>query len=294
MQVINFKRLRMKNILKYILTASTLVIVFASCKKDEKRVVFEGGTAPVLTASSAGPFVLLQPDRDKPAVTFQWTNPNYKFNTGVSSQDVTYTLQIDTAGSNFTLNPNKQEVAIANDLSVSYTEKDLNTFLTKMALTAGVTYNIEVRVKATLVNSSVPLYSNVLKIKVNPYLDFAVEPPGTLANNYDDGNLWATGDCFPGPDWNNPLPSPLDVDLKFTKIDKLHYELIADFDKTGGYKLIQEQGNWNTQYHALVANTPLSGDFEKKNQDPQFASPGVGKYKIEVNFQTGKYKLTPQ
>lgn len=283
----------MKNIFKYILFASTLATAFASCKKDEKRVVFEGGTAPVLTASNAGPFVLLQPDRDKPAVTFKWTNPNYQFNTGVSSQDVTYTLQIDTAGSNFTLNPNKQEVAIANDLSVAYTEKDLNTFLTKMAFTAGVTYNIEARIKATLVNSSVPLYSNVLKMKVTPYLDFAVEPPGT-APDYNDGNLWATGDCFPGPDWNNPLPSPLDVDLKFTKIDKLHYELIADFDKTGGYKLIQEQGNWNTQYHALVADTPLSGEFEKRNSDPQFASPGAGKYKIEVNFQTGKYKLTPQ
>lgn len=284
----------MKNIFKYILTASTLAIIVASCKKDEKRVIFEGGTAPVLSASSTGPFILLQPDKDKPAVTFSWTNPNYKFNTGVSSQDVTYTLQIDTAGSNFTKNPNMQEVAIANNLSVAYTEKDLNTFLTKMALTAGVTYNVEMRIKATLVNSSVPLYSNVLKMKITPYLDFAVEPPGTLANNYNDGNLWATGDCFPGDDWKNPLPPPLDVDLKFTKIDKLHYELVVNFDKTGGYKLIQTQGNWDTQYHALVANTPLSGDFEKKNTDPQFASPGVGKYKIEVNFQTGKYKLTPQ
>lgn len=294
MQAINFKRLHMKNIFKYILSASTLVLVFASCKKDEKRVVFEGGTAPVLSATSTGPFVLLQPDKDKPAVTFKWTNPNYQFNTGVSSQDVTYTLQIDTAGSNFTLNPNKQEVAIANDLNVSYTEKDLNGFLTKMALTAGVTYNMEIRLKATLVNGSVPLYSNVLKMKVTPYLDFAVEPPGTAANNYDDGNLWATGDCFPGPDFNNPLPSPLDMDLKFRKIDKLHYELITDFDGGTGYKLIQTQGVWGTQYHALDISTPLGGDFEKKDAEPKFGSPGVGKYKIEVNFQTGKYKLTKQ
>lgn len=285
----------MKNILKYILSASILVTVFASCKKDEKRVVFEGGKAPLLTASSTGPFVLLQPDRSKPAITFQWTNPNYQFNTGVSSQDVTYTLQIDTAGSNFTLNRNKQEVTIANDLSVSYTVKELNTFLSKMELTAGTTYNIEVRLKATLVNNSVPLYSNVLKMKVTPYLDFAVEPPGTAANNYDDGELWVTGDCFPSPDWANPLPAPYDASLKFTKIDKLHYVLIVDFDKSpGGYKMIQTQGVWGTQYHALVANTPLEGEFEKKDSDPQFASPGIGKYKIEVNFQTGKYKLTPQ
>ena len=74
----------------------------------------------------------------------------------------------------------------------------------------------------------------------------------------------------------------------------MHYELIVDFDKTGGYKLIQQPGVWSTQYHAITAGAALSGDFEKKDADPQFASPGVGKYKIEVNFQTGKYKLTSQ
>ena len=58
--------------------------------------------------------------------------------------------------------------------------------------------------------------------------------------------------------------------------------------------MIQEQGNWDTQYHAITAGAALSGDFKKENADPQFASPGVGKYKIEVNFQTGKYKLTAQ
>lgn len=285
----------MKHTTKILMGSLMITTALLSCKKDEHQVVFEGGTPPVLTASSAGLLVLQQPDKDKTAITFKWTNPDYKFNTGISSQNVTYTLQVDTAGSNFTLNKNIQETAISNDLGVTFTQKDLNLFLTKMGLTAGVEYNLEIRLKAALINNSVPLYSNILKIKVTPYLDFAVEPPGTAANNYDDGNLWATGDCFPSPDWANPLPAPYDVSLKFTRIDKLHYELIADFDKyPGGYKLIQTQGNWDTQYHALVQDTPLEGDFMKMNSDPQFASPGVGRYKIEVNFQTGKYKLTKQ
>jgi starch-binding outer membrane protein SusE/F len=219
-----------------------------------------------------------------------WTNPDYKFNTGISSQDVAYVLQVDTAGKNFT-SSNLQEKAIAKDLGITLTVKDVNTFLSKMELKANVEYNVEIRIKATLVGGTVPLYSNVLKIKMTPYLDYSVPPPGT-APGFLDGNLWAVGDCFPGPDWSNPLPAPYNVTLKFTRIDVLHYELIADFDKTGGYKLIQIPGDWGSQYHAMLANLPLAGDFEKKDSDPQFASPGVGKYKIAVNFQTGKYTLT--
>lgn len=283
----------MKNISKILIGSLAVATVLFSCKKDENRVIFEQGTPPVLTVSSTSAMVLDKVNKDNVALVFTWTNPNYMFNTGVSSQNITYTLQVDTAGVNFT-SGNIQEMAIANDLGVTLKVGELNTFLSKMELVAGRAYDVEMRIRAALQNNSVPLFSNVIKIRITPYLDFAVEPPGTAANNYEDGHLWVTGDCFPSPDWSNPIPAPYDVSLKFTKIDKLHYELIADFDKTGGYKLIQTQGVWSTQYHAMVANTPLAGDFEKKDADPQFASPGVGKYKIEVNFQTGKYKLTAQ
>ena len=42
------------------------------------------------------------------------------------------------------------------------------------------------------------LYPNVSqKIRITPYLDFAVEPPGTPTAQYNDGNLWVTGgDAF--------------------------------------------------------------------------------------------------
>lgn len=283
----------MKNMIKLLFGSLFLALVVSSCEKDENRVIFEGGTSPVLTTSATGPLVLLKDNKDNVALTLNWTNPDYMFNTGISSQDVSYILQVDTTGKNFT-SGNIQERSIAKDTNLVLLVKDMNTFLSKMELQAGTEYNVELRIKATLAGGAVPLYSNVLQIKMTPYLDFAVEPPGTAANNYDDGSLWVTGDCFPSPDWANPLPAPYDVSLKFTKIDKLHYELICDFDATGGYKMIQTPGVWATQYHALVANTALSGEFEKRDADPQFASPGVGRYKIEVNFQTGKYKLTPQ
>lgn len=283
----------MRHISKLLVLSSVLTVLFASCKKDENKVMYEGGTAPVLTASSTAAMVLDPANKENTAITFSWTNPDYKFSTGLSSQNVTYTLQIDLQGANFK-SASIQEMAITNDLSVSLKVKELNTFLSKMELTPNAPHDMEMRIKASLTGGSVPLYSNVIKIRITPYLDFAVEPPGTFANNYEDGQLWIVGDCAPGPNWSNPLPAPYNESLKFTKVTKLKYELVVDFDATGGYKLIQEPGVWSSQYHAMVANAPLSGDFEKRDADPQFASPGVGKYKVEINFQTGKYKLTPQ
>ena len=52
------------------------------------------------------------------------------------------------------------------------------------------------------------------------------------------------------PNWSNPVPPPYDVSLKFTKAFITLYELVVPMAGGGGYKLIQEQGNWDTQYHA--------------------------------------------
>ena len=115
----------MKKSIKFLLSASLLLIVFASCKKDENQVLYEGGTAPKLSASSSANMVLNIANSTNQALAFSWTNPNYKFSTGPSSQNVTYILQIDTTGSNFS-NQNIQEFSIANDLSFSMTVKELN------------------------------------------------------------------------------------------------------------------------------------------------------------------------
>ncbi|MBK8788465.1 MAG: SusE domain-containing protein [Chitinophagaceae bacterium] len=287
----------MKKFIKLILGTVFTAAIMLSCKKDENQVFFQGGTNPVFSASSTTALVLLKDNKDKPAITFSWTNPNYQFNTGNSSQDVTYILQVDTAGANFT-NPKLQERSISNDLSVTLTVKELNTFLTKMELQSGVAHNMEFRIKSTLLNGTVPLYSNVLKISVNNYLDFVVEPPGTdnpVPFQYADGNLWIVGDAV-ASGWSNPLPAPYDNSQKFSRAagitDVLHYQANITFNATGGYKLIQTQGVWATQYHAMDGTAKLSGDFEKKDSDPQFPTPGAGLYKVEINFQTGTYKLT--
>lgn len=284
----------MNKIILNTLLFAVLALAIASCKKDENRIVLEGGTAPVLTASSTAALTLLKDKMNSQAITFFWTNPDYKFNTGVSSQNVAYVLQVDVPGGNFA-SPKLQEMVIQSSLSAPLTVKQFNGFLSQMELEAGKQHTVEVRVKSSLANGiAAPLYSNALTVKATPYLDFAVEPPGTEAGNYLDGNLWVVGDAF-ASGWSNPLPAPYDVSQKFTRVDLLHYELVVPMKGGGGYKLIQTQGVWGTQYHALDGGTWASGSFEKKDSDPQFpGAPEAGTYKIQINFQTGKYTVTKQ
>ena len=284
----------MKNIFKLTFFSILLAALLWSCTKDEKKIYFEGGTAPVLTANNTV-IDLNYENEDGEAVTFYWTNPDYQFTTGVSSQDVSYIIEIDTTGANFT-NPNKKELAISQELSQSISVTTFNDYLLNtLALVPNMNHDIEVRVKSTLINGSVPLYSNVLTYTVKPYaIPPKVQPPGT-APAFEDGALWIIGNAVAGG-WTNPIPAPYDVTQKFTKISKTLYELTVPLiaGDGSGYKLIQTNGVWNTQYHALDGTVVSGGDFEMKDAEPKFPAPAAsGTYKITVDFQRGKYFVEP-
>jgi hypothetical protein len=277
----------MKNLIKSILGSFLFTAFLFSCKKDENKVYFEGGTDPVLTASSTADMVLDSTNAaNVTAIVFNWTNPEYKFNTGISSQDVTYILQIDTSGSNFT-NPKMQEVAIAKNLRYTPSVKEFNAFFNKMELRYGMPHHIEFRIKSTLAGGlAVPLYSNVIKMVITPYLDVAVPIP-------THGTLWAIGNAF-ASGWDNPMKDPYTASQKFTQVSETLYTLTVNFVGGGTYKLIQDQGNWDTQYHPKYsADVPFdAGNFEKKNSDPGWVGPAsAGTYKITINFITGTYKV---
>jgi hypothetical protein len=140
-------------------------------------------------------------------------------------------------------------------------------------------------------SKAVPLTSNVITFTTSPFAPPPkVEVPGTLANNYNDGNLWMVGDASFGG-WNNPLNAPYNVSQKFTKISKTLYQLTVSLPGGGGYKLIQIPGDWGTQYH-MTTGTWTNGNIEKKDSDPQFPGPpSAGSYKITVDFQLGVYTV---
>ncbi len=273
----------MKNIIKQLFTSTLLVAAIASCKKDENKNYFEGGTTPALSVSSATALTLLPANQANTAVTFTWTNPNYSFTTGPSSQDVVYLLQIDTTGANFS-SPAKQEISIAKDLTVSITVKELNTYLTKLNLNENIPHNVEFRIKSTVTGGAVPLYSNVVKIVLTPYLDVAVPIPTT-------GQLFITGDATPSS-WTNDPP----VAQKFVKVSSTEYYIIMNFMPGFYYKFLSTLTQWQPQYGGKDANGGEIGYNLGGGSDPDaIPTPAVaGSYKITVNFKTGKYTVVKQ
>jgi len=276
----------MKNI-KFFLIAFLVIGSLISCKKNISTIYYEGGTPSVLTTSSTN--VTLEPGQESnTALTLNWTNPNYQFSTGLSSQNVSYTLEFDTLGGNFSSGKKYTAGAIANDLSKTYTVGELNSILgNSMSLQTNPrrSYTIQVRVTSRIGSAAV-LISNTVSFTARPF-----DPPPKVEPPIN-GTLWAVGDAF-SSGWSNPLPGPYDVSQKFTKVSNTLYELTVSMPGGGGYKLIQIQGDWGLQYHALDAGrTFAGGDFVKENADPTFpGAPGAGNYKITVNFQSGKYTV---
>jgi hypothetical protein len=277
----------MKKKSKYMFLCLLLASLAWSCRKDEVKIFLDGGTAPVLSANETA-LVLTDATKNEEAVTFSWTNPNYMFTTGVSSQNVTYFLEVDTTGANFN-NPNKLTVSINSDLSYTFTVGALNSALSNtMLLKTGMSHNLEFRIKSTLQNNSAVFVSNVLKMTATPFM-----PPPKVAPPVE-GTLWIVGNAAAGG-WDNPLKSPYDVTQKFTRVSETLYELTIDFLGTGGYKLVQKMGVWGSQYHAIDGGIVSGGFFELKDSDPQFPGPATaGTYKVTVDFQLGKYYVEKQ
>lgn len=277
----------MKNILKYLLTTFMVIAIVSSCKKDENKVYYEGATAPALTATIAagGAIPLSFVNKDLRAIKISWTNPNYKFTTGLSSQDVSYQIEIDTTGSNFT-NPNRKVISISNDLSLDITQNDFNDYLlNQLVLNTTMNHNIQIRVKATLTNGAVPVYSNIMNFIARPYpIPPKVTPPST-------GKLYLVGSATPGG-WNNPVPVP---SQEFTQVSPTFYTLTVALSAGGSYLLLPLNGDWGTKYggvgSANNSNNPNGDDFKMGGSD--LIAPAVGgNYKIEVDFQRGKFTLT--
>jgi hypothetical protein len=275
----------MKNLIKLLLGFSLIAVVFASCKKDENKDYYLGGTSPILTGSSST-IALTYATAANNAITLNWTNPGYMFTTGVSSQNVNYVLEIDTTGSNFT-NPNKQSVSISKDLSVSILQSTLNDYLlNQLQLAVSVPHNIEMRVKSTLVNSSAVLISNVLKFTITPYaIPPKVVPPAS-------GHLYLVGSATAGG-WNNPVPIPTQ---EFTKISSTVYEITVSLIGGNEYLFLPVNGDWSHKY--ACKNNPAGttvntgGDFGYDFNDNFPGPTASGNYKIQADFQRGKFTVT--
>ncbi|MBI1769375.1 MAG: SusE domain-containing protein [Bacteroidetes bacterium] len=271
--------------MKYIKSAYLYYLLaglfFASCNNDDIKVTYLGGGAPTLTLSSTSDLVLTKALEDYSTIQLQWTNPGYSFSNGASTQDVFYALQIDTTGSNFT-NPKMVSIAYTNDVSHTFTVKELNTVLSGLELADFKPHSFEFRVKAALANGNEPQYSAAVKINITTYLDVVYPVPA---------KLYITGDATPG-NWMGGGDPEL-TSQKFTKVNSYSF-VLQNFHFVGGsgFLFVPVYGDWNNKYGFTGAKhgNNASGDtFKPGGED--FQPPVTGTYKITVNFKTGKYSI---
>ena len=268
---------------KFLTLLAVLAVAVFSCKKEENKVTFQGGTAPVLSASTTGNVPLSFANRNMDAFTISWTNPAYQFNTGLNSQNVTYEIEIDTTGSNFT-NPARKILSVSNDLSRTFTQGDFNSYLTNdMGLAVNRPHDIEIRVKSYLPNKQAMLVSNTIKVRATPY-----SPPPAVEPYTNE--VFIVGNATAGG-WNNPVPSPAQ---KMTQVGPYLYEITLPLIGGNSYLFLPVNGSWSQKYGfdgANNANPPLAGAFRREGGDMK-APDESGNYKIQLNFQTGRYSLT--
>lgn len=246
-------------------------------------MIFKGGTPPALTATVTGTIPLSYTNRDNEAIKLIWTNPNYQFNTGISSLNVNYNVEIDTMGASFT-NPNREVISLGTDLSKTLTQTQLNDYLlNQLQLKPAMVHNIEVRVTGFLVGGSEPLVSNVLSFKVTPFaIPPKVAPPAS-------GELYITGNAV-ASDWTNTPP----VSQKFTQVSTTFYTLTVNLIGGNSYTFLPTYGSWNDKYSIAVKNDPneiYGGDFQWQGNDI-LAPATSGSYRIDVDFQRGKFTVT--
>lgn len=281
----------MKHILKLLSVSSFLLIALWACNKDENKDFFLGGTPPVLTSQTntgADSVSLEYADSSKTAILFSWTNPNYKFTTGLSSQNVNYQLQIDTVGNNFNV-ANTAILSVSQDLGYNLLESQLNDImLNTLGLAVKVTHQMEARVVSGLgTNNAVPVHSNVVTFHATPY---AIPPKVALPVS---GDLYLVGSATAGG-WNNPVPVP---SQQFTQVSPTSYEITINLIGGQQYLFLGENGNWNDKYACDNTSTqsPNGGVFSLNSSGANFPGPAnSGTYKIFVDFQRGIYTVTAQ
>lgn len=277
----------MKHIFKTLL-AGFLIFGLWSCKKDENKVILKGGTPPVLTSTVTDTVPMSYAAQNDNAFKLTWTNPEYQFNTGISSLDVSYNILIDTT-EDFS-NPNLKTVSVGSDLSKTFTQTEFNDILlNQLQLAPGVSHKVNIRVDAFLGTGAAKVSSNVISLDATPYaIPPKVTPPAS-------GELFITGDATPG-NWQCGCGEAPLLSQKFTKLSPTLFEITINLIGGKSYTFIPVYGDWSTKYSIAIKNDPneiYGGDFQVGGNDI-LAPPTSGTYKITVDFQRGKFTVTPQ
>lgn len=267
----------MKQLFKITSLLFAAVLFLSACNKVADLPLYQNGKASQLTTNATT--IAPEPkDSLTEIVTFNWTFPGY----ATEEAKTKYILQIDSAGRNFSKAISTEYIGT---LKRTFLAKDLNSILLKLGLQTGVAYGIEARVISSYANNNERITSNTVSFIATPYKIPPKIPVPPV--------LWLVGKIN---GWNN-TPS-LDNKYQFSKMTEISETVFAglfNFQDGESYKLIQELGNWDTQFRPVDGiSDATSGQFEQRNADPGFQEPlSLGWHRVTVDFQNATYRVDP-
>ena len=268
----------MRKIVNLILLVTGITFLLASCDKANELPLYGSGKAITLS-SSATQLTPLPADSNNNVLKLSWTYPAF----ATDSSKMKYIIQFDSTGKNFS---NPTEIVVTGALSNDFIAKQLNSMLLARGYAFNVVTEMDARVIASYNNNNERIYSNTLKIKMTPY---KIPPKVALPSSL---RLFIVGDATAGG-WNNPVPVP---SQELVRLDETTWGGV--FNLIGGkqYLLLPVNGDWSHKF--AVANNTIAGlsgggdfGFDLNDNFPGPAASGL--YKIIVDFQTGKFAVTP-
>jgi len=161
----------MKHFIKNIALSTIVFMLITSCDKKDTITYYNGGTNPVVMASSDSVSCRTS-DSVKSVLTLNWTDPK---NGGIDST-TRYILQIDSSGRNFS---QAYTDTLFGKLSKSFTAPQLDSILLfNLGLSIYKTYNIDVRVISSYANNNDIQVSKTFTFKASTlFAPAAVIPP---------------------------------------------------------------------------------------------------------------------
>ncbi|SOE20226.1 SusE outer membrane protein [Spirosomataceae bacterium TFI 002] len=245
----------MKRILLNILFFTGLAVGFTACEKEEIRAVLNPGAAPEITVSASS-LTLTKENEEQTALTVSWTKPDYGFSAGVQ-----YRLMIDKVGNNFAT---PQVFATGNELSKSWTHKQLNGLLQAMGYKGEEMADLDIAVESIL-SDDVVQRSVALKLSAMGYLD-----------KLDLSSPWGVVGSAAANGWDGP-------DMPFYQTGAAGV-FVAYVTLKDGEMKIRQNNDWAVNYGDDGANGTLElngGNIAVK----------AGTYQITFNSNDLTYKL---
>ncbi|MEM1356826.1 MAG: SusE domain-containing protein [Bacteroidota bacterium] len=159
---------------------AVLLLAFTACEDEAFDPVLRLGAASAISSPANGAsFVIAEGTEDDEFASFSWSDADF----GVSTQ-VTYTLEVDLAGNNFSAP--ESLVPSLNTSSVSVTNAEANNFMIGRGIAGGTAQDVEVRVKAIVgreADGNV-LISAPITLNITPFEAEVVYPQLWVPGNY--------------------------------------------------------------------------------------------------------------